>query len=394
MTPPKLRYAAIADDLTGATDVAAAFIRAGFTAAAAITSPPPRSLEVDVIVVSTDSRQDSGVVAQSKVVRAFTHLRRQGYLVCYKKMDSTVQGNIVAEVQALRDAAGLPCALVCPANPEQGRRVRNGVLWVRGRKLADLSELFARQGLGEHATAALPLTPSKVRRALRSVPFVIADAVSWGDLLTLARVGTSEGALLAGSAGMAAALAHVLGGRLGHTPRKGELALGRGQFKRSVLVLCGSSNPVTTRQLQNIAARFGSRSMHLTSQTARALALEIDYKRPAIVQLPIHVVPEEALLRDLDRLSDLFRRGRVGALLLTGGDTARLVCGWLGARAIALEGEVVPGLPWGALIGGMADRTLVCTKPGGFGESDSLSRAASFLGTHSATRPTSASPEK
>ena len=66
-------------------------------------------------------------------------------------------------------------------------------------------------------------------------------------------------------------------------------------------------------------------------------------------------------------------------MLLTGGDTALLVCRWLRVAGIAIQGEIVPGLAWGRIVGGTADGVLVCTKPGGFGDERSLVESVNVL---------------
>ena len=67
------------------------------------------------------------------------------------------------------------------------------------------------------------------------------------------------------------------------------------------------------------------------------------------------------------------------ALVLSGGDTASLVCRALGVRGIQLADEIVPGVPWGYLSGGVFDRALVATKSGGFGAPHALIQVADFF---------------
>ena len=69
----------------------------------------------------------------------------------------------------------------------------------------------------------------------------------------------------------------------------------------------------------------------------------------------------------------------IRGLVLSGGDTALLVCRALGAHGICLKGQIVLGIPWGTLIGGHAHGLPVATKAGGFGAPDALVRAADFL---------------
>jgi uncharacterized protein YgbK (DUF1537 family) len=69
-----------------------------------------------------------------------------------------------------------------------------------------------------------------------------------------------------------------------------------------------------------------------------------------------------------------------GAILVTGGDTAALVCRALSAEAIELEGEILVGLPWGRIVGGPFEGKPIATKSGAFGAPDALLRVAGFFG--------------
>ena len=207
------RYGIIADDLTGATDAAAAFANCGFTVAVALAPRSLRSLDTQVVALSTHSRHDNSAGARRKVRQACARLRDGGWPVLYKKLDSTAQGNIVAEVEAARSAGGFATALVCPANPAQGRTVRGGVLHVRGGDTVNLQERFRVQGLVEFNSVASPISAAKVTRAIEQRHrFILADATSERDLACLAGVvlRSKHRVLLAGSAGLAGELAKLL----------------------------------------------------------------------------------------------------------------------------------------------------------------------------------------
>lgn len=369
----------IADDLTGATDTAAAFAQAGFRAVVVLArrAPPPPA---DVLVLSTDSRHDTPRVARRKAIAACHWLQRQQAPVLYKKMDSTLQGNIVSEVGAIRDTLGFAAALVCPANPAQGRKIRRSHLTVRGKPWGSLLEQFAAQGLREVASVCLPFAARTVDRALLRAPFVLADAASTKHLSTLAAAGLRgfPRVLLAGSAGLAAALANVLAGRF----RSGRFSVRKAtpNAERApsdlaalpALILCGSTNAVTAGQLQALIRKGVARESQLAARSITTVRQTLLEGLSAIVHVPVHRRPEADLLRELRGLGPLLRERRVGRLLATGGDTALLVCGWLKPAAIAVAGEIVPGLAWGWCVGGLAAGLPFCTKPGGFGDATSM----------------------
>ena len=379
------RYGIIADDLTGATDVAAAFANCGFAAAVAFAPRSLRSLDAQVVALSTHSRHDNSADARRKVRQACARLLDGGWPVTYKKLDSTVQGNVVAEVEAARSAGGFTTALVCPANPAQGRSVRGGVLHVRGGDTVNLPERFRVQGLTEFGSVASPISAAKVIRAIgQRHRFILADATSERDLACLAGValGSKHRVLLAGSAGLAGEFGKLLKRRAParrnpndrHPPaRTGE------QAPRNTLIVTGSNNPVTERQLEKLIRKTRTAAFELNRLTPRDAAFALASGRNVIIRVRVHRQPDRLILRQLSALGHLFRARLVGSLLLTGGDTALLVCRCLRPRAIAISGEIIPGLAWGKFIGGRADGLTVCTKPGGFGGEQGIVRAVEFL---------------
>ncbi len=376
----------IADDLTGATDAAVPFARAGFETRVVLQRSGLTRGTHGVLALTTNSRHDPPATARRKVRAACRFLQRQGVALLYKKLDSTVQGNIVAEAETLRDTTGCQTVLFCPSNPSQGRVVRHGVLKVRGKPVTRLAEHLAGQGLRHSVALERPVTPRRVSRLLRSAPpFVIADAENERDLAVLVRgaLEAPQSVLLAGSAGMAALLAKFLG-RSGCISGRESVA-GDTQGLRSErlaappLVFCGSRNGVTQKQLDALTRLTEARRIGLTRRTAKAIREALGAGHPVVVDVPVHLEPEAVLLDRLRSMSDLLEGRRIGSLVVTGGDTALLICRWLRPQAMVLRGELLPGLPWGVLSGGRADGMVVCTKPGGFGTERSLVSALRLL---------------
>jgi D-threonate/D-erythronate kinase len=382
----RCRFGIIADDLTGATDAAVPFAQRGFATAVALRRHDLAGLQAEIVALTTNSRHDPPAVARRKVRAACQLLRRQGVGLLYKKLDSTVQGNIVAEAEAARDTAGFQTVLFCPANPAQGRVVGHGLLKVRGQPFAQLHEHLANQGLRQFSVLDAPVTLPKAAELLRHAPrFVIADAQSEPDLAILvqAALDAPRPVLLAGSAGMAGQLAKLLGpaGRVSRpalVPSNSPIPTDA-DLLGPPLVFCGSNNPVTQRQIAALLRRPGTVDAPLTRRTAKAITAALCSGYPAVVRVPIHLRPDHILLERLALISALLCERRIGSLILTGGDTGLLVCRWLRPQGLVLRGELLPGLPWGTIIGGRADGMVVCTKPGGFGKDDSLVEAVRLL---------------
>src|SRR6188472_4437131 len=113
-----LRVGILADDLTGAADTALQFVRAGWRTDLQLR---PGKSDAQVVAVTADSRNLSAPDAAKAVVAAVGQLRQAGVTHLYKKIDSTLRGQIRAEVLAALNAwAGDAIAVVCPAYPAMG----------------------------------------------------------------------------------------------------------------------------------------------------------------------------------------------------------------------------------------------------------------------------------
>ena len=298
----------VADDLTGACDAGVAFAPAVVALRETVRLAPG-----DALVETTHSRGEDPHVAAARVIELTRRLPPAGLL--YKKIDSMLRGNVRAEIEAMLAASGRHRALVCPAFPEQGRTVVNGVAEPAG---VDLRVL------------------------LDGLPVDIPDAVTPEDLRLIASQARPGLQLLVGSAG----LARAIGGAPPRVARPGLRGPG------AALLCVGSVHPVTLAQLVELDEDEGE-------------CWRIDMASPDPEQLA-------HLRRRVEALSE-------GGLLLCGGDTALLVCRLLGAEGIRLEAEIEPGVPFGRLLGGVGDGLAVVTKSGGFGGHDTLACVARVL---------------
>ena len=222
-----LQVAIIADDLTGAIDTAAPFASAGLSAlvrlgaGGSIAPPCP-----DVLALSTESRHVAPEIAAHRVEDAVRSLRAAAPAIWLKKIDSTLRGNVAAEIFAALRASGRRHLLVAPAAPAQGRTVRAGEVSVHGVALRDTE--FARDGASPAAGlplqrlldspghdldlhvwtsgAPLGLAPGDGRHAY------VADAASDADLDRVAAFALAyrDDILIVGSSGIGAALARRL----------------------------------------------------------------------------------------------------------------------------------------------------------------------------------------
>src|SRR5215203_4679218 len=117
--PSMIQLAIIADDLSSATDCGAQVVRSGLSVVVPLGSYslPTEARATQVISVDTDSRSLSIDRAYAKVRNAAQQLVADGWTHFYKSVDSTLRGNLGAEIEALLDVVKPDCAIIAPAFP-------------------------------------------------------------------------------------------------------------------------------------------------------------------------------------------------------------------------------------------------------------------------------------
>lgn len=354
--------AVIADDLTGALDTGIQFQQRGFTTRVVLPPFPPGSLEhaaAEVVVVDTETRHATGSVAAETVVACAGRLRSAGATRFYKKIDSTLRGPWPEELAALRRTIGVDHAVLCPAFPALGRTVRGAEVYVRDQLLAAEQPAVATLRAGERSVSRGDwddLSPTA------RPPVVLADAETEGDLDAIVAwaMARSLDCILCGSGGLAAAWARA------RRP-DGRPASRMVQPCRRVLVVAGSSNPVTLLQIEAL-----QRHLELSAGNEDIVLLI----RGGTGTRPEDVSTAEALATEAAKLHAV---RPVDGWVLTGGETAYRVLRALGAASIRLECEALPGMPMSTVEGGPAAGCCIVTKAGGFGDPAALVRTVERL---------------
>jgi D-threonate/D-erythronate kinase len=399
----------IADDLTGAADCGIAFTVAGlptFVSFGGTKGAPPSAR---VVALDTDSRALPPATAAERVLAAALAAYRSGSRTLYKKIDSTLRGNVGTEVAAAFRAAvevlGSALVVLSPAFPGTGRTVRDGRVMVNGVPL-ERTEVWQKSGMTGPSELAAMLSLaglaaareglSEVRQGLREAlsstraQAVVCDAETEADLLAIARAGAglSTPVVWVGSAGLARHLPAALGLTAEQRPPEAS-SWPRGP----VLALVGSRSSVAREQARLLAAEPGVESFVLDpgtlaggeadpswSSAASAVDAALGAGRDALVLIDVSGTI------DLDRAPSLAtalgrfaagRAPRIGGLIATGGDIARAALAAMGASGLHLLGEVEPGVPLGLTD---AARPLpVVTKAGAFGSPSALQRSRAAL---------------
>lgn len=382
------RVAIVADDLTGALDAAAPFAARGARTRVVVALEHLEALldawqdaMPDVIAVNTDSRHLTAEQAAERVTRATTLLAHVSPRGWFKKIDSTLRGQVVAECLAMREVTGRHL-LLSPAVPAQGRIVRDAEVLVRGERLA--STVY-----GEDARATPPLGPLDALFAGKGLPMVrshirpgtplpaqdcVADAETDTDLAHLydATLAHADDWLLAGAAGLARAVAQRLFGRL------------RARHKRlldvsSCLYVVGSQSPLAREQVDRLLHSAPSLSISEALGPApqgsrRAAGVVVPGGSPGERHEPETVA--RAIATRVAAIMDEWPPDP-GLLFLTGGEIAMAVLVRLGITFIEVDAEWAPGVAVGLLEADVNRRVM--TKAGGFGEPDLMARLHACL---------------
>jgi 3-dehydrotetronate 4-kinase len=413
----------IADDFTGATDLANMLVRGGMRTIQAIGVPTaPIDQEVDAVVVALKSRTIDPADAVAQSLSALDWLQQAGCPQFYFKycstFDSTPKGNIGPVADALMQALGTDFTIACPAFPEAGRTIFRGYLFV-----AD--QLLSESGMKDHPLTPMtdanlvrvlaPQTGAKVGlirydvlargaagvreeiSALRrqNVGIAIADALGQSDLDCLVEACADLPLLTAGSGvGLAIADYHRRSGRLPHAAVAARLP----QVKGLAAVLSGSCSEATNAQVAHWTRsrpgfRIDPRKLAAGQPVIEeALAWAKEHLRSGPVLIYATSTPPEvkAVQRELgmERAGALVEQALAGIgqdlvgagvkrLIVAGGETAGAVVGALGIRSLRIGPQIDPGVPWTESVD---DKPIaLALKSGNFGAADFFSKALAQL---------------
>lgn len=399
----------VADDLTGAADTAVPFVTRGMPATVSLDGTPGGT---PVVSVDTDTRRATAEQAGAAVRAVVREAREAGARRLYKKVDSTLRGNVGAELAAFADETQGQLCVFAPAFPATGRTTRDGVLLLDGQPLGrtemwrlarqtapeDISGLLSGTGLrtlNVHL-AQVRGDPGRLAAALASArdsgsQVAICDAETEEDLGRLVTAGRTlgDGVVWAGSAGLAAQLAAQLPER---APSAGAGPVTERQPRGRTLVLIGSASERARSQAQHLLDA-GVRSV--TVDAAALLDDDRDVLRSTAEELEVALTKDDVLVTLAD--GDVIGQRRAArqavsalaellatplpladTLVVTGGETARALLLAMGATSFQLLGQIEPGVVQARVEARGRSWTLV-TKAGAFGDAAVLTRALHTL---------------
>jgi 3-dehydrotetronate 4-kinase len=407
---------AIADDLTGATDLALMLARNGMKTVQIIGVPAADTNfgDAEAVVVALKSRTIPAAEAVAMSLAAARALLAGGaeqivFKYC-STFDSTDAGNIGPVAEALLELLDAPIAIACPAFPAAGRSIYQGHLFV-GQVLlsespmkdhpltpmrdANLVRVLQRQAKGKVGLVPLSVVSEgadAVRVALGAAQLsghklMIADAVRDGDLRVLGEA-LSDARLITGGSGIGMGLPDNFRrqGRIGTTPLARRMAAPAGR----AVVLAGSCSAATRAQVK-VAIEAGMPALRIVplevaggTQTAAGVAdwvIRQAGERPALVYSSDEPESVKAVQDQLGRdragtlvedllaeVSVILRSDGFSRFIVAGGETSGAVVAALGASALRIGPEIAPGVPWTRSIG-HPDLALAL-KSGNFGAPD------------------------
>ncbi|ANL69529.1 hypothetical protein AMC82_PD00570 (plasmid) [Rhizobium phaseoli] len=418
----------IADDYTGASDLANTLTKNGLRTVQTVGIPDPSLAlpEVDAVVVSLKIRSVPASEAVTAATEAERWLRQQGaghvlYKIC-STFDSTDAGNIGPVTEALSEAAGGGGVLVTPAFPETGRTVYLGHLFVGGQPLnesplkdhplnpmhdANLVRVLARQSRGAvglidlAAIAAGPAAAKAKFDALRTTgaTMAIADAIFERDLETLGEIAL-ETPVSTGASGLGLGLARALvrSGRISGSATGEDVIRPVGGLSA---IIAGSCSKATLRQLD--IAEQSMPVLRLDPERLLAagpdeIASAISWAGDRISAGPV-VVAASAAPETVSRLQSQYGREASGhvietatsiiaaelvdrgvrRLVVAGGETSGAAVDKLAIPAFLIGPEIAPGVPVLRTVGNRQGDMLLALKSGNFGGEDFFGAALAMM---------------
>ncbi len=402
----------IADDFTGANDTAAQFSKFGFSAITILKLELLQEVikKYDVIAIDTESRSVNPKTAYEKLFNLSKNLKEISNILIYKKVDSTLRGNIIEEIKALYHALNPDLIVFAPAYPKQNRTTINGIHMVNGMPLnktafgknlktpipsSYIPSLFMQIFGDDYKHVFLEdLRSNNLSNFLNEYRVLSFDIENDNDIESLVKKilkNSNERKIIwVGSAGLAEHLAYniIIGDKMG----------------KPILIAIGSVNEITRNQVKNFLNEFNA---HLILINIKDLIENFDIELKRVINETLEAINssldiiittsfdrkqfndyEELMFKmnitNLDLGNMLSKKfGELISLIIkefgwesfkgmfiSGGNTAINIISELGIDSITIKGEIEPGIS----ILKYKEFTIV-TKAGGFGKEDTLIRA-------------------
>ncbi|GGE52981.1 Hrp-dependent type III effector protein [Pullulanibacillus camelliae] len=418
-----MKLAMIADDLTGANDSGVQLARYGIDTSVLFKNEVEALTKHEGIVIDTDSRSLSKEEAYKKVREAAEFLKQGIFDVIYKKVDSTLRGNVGVEINALYDSFQPDVVIIAPAFPKNRRFTKDGHHYLNDKRLNEteialdpktpVKESYIPKLLEEQTGRRIGLINynelngdnqdiiKQIKNHVQNgIHYIVFDAVHEEDLKKLATIGVQSQLKVCwvGSAGLANYLPEAY-----HLKQR-QIESKAFSTENPVMLVVGSVSQVTRTQLDKVLEASALVGLELDSvaivtdaetrqreieriikeatlalENKKDLALYSSGSREDIIKAQevghAHGLDERQVSNAISEAlghvaAALVETFTFNGLVLTGGDTAKQVCNQLNVAGFNLIDEVETGIPLGLAIG--EKQFFAITKAGAFGTDYSL----------------------
>ncbi|MEQ4625536.1 3-oxo-tetronate kinase [Providencia manganoxydans] len=410
-----VKLGVIADDFTGATDIAGFMVQNGWKVVQLLNEPDANTVvpqDVDAIVISLKSRSCPVDEAINASLNACRWLKEQAqcqqiFFKYCSTFDSTEKGNIGPVTDALMKQLNAQQALICPALPINGRTVVHGHLFVNGQLLnesgmqhhpvtpmtdANLMRVMEKQSEGKAGLIALQdiqqgsavIKQRLLTLAEQGASYVVVDSLTMNDLLPIAEV-VKEMPLLTGGSGLGAALANVdTGCEWGAGSQRGAKPSKQG---RKTIILSGSCSVMTNKQVQCYQQIAPAKVLDVgecieNPHYAQQLVTWVQaQKTTGLAPLLYATQPPEILKKIQENYGaeaastavenifgevvKLLQAQGYNTFIIAGGETSGKVVQSLGTEQLSIGAPIAPGVPW---VEDLTSGYWLALKSGNFGQ--------------------------
>ena len=410
----------IADDFTGATDLANMLVKGGLKTVQLLGTPRKSDVvpSVDAVIIALKTRTIPVEEAIEQSLRALNWLKSAGAEKFFFKycstFDSTDDGNIGPVIDALMADLETPFTIACPAFPETGRTIFKGHLFVGDKLLSDspmkdhpltpMKDSNLVSTLSRQTSQKVGLVqykdilggPSEIRKAFdqlqkEDVAIAITDVLNDEHLYFLGEA-VKDFKLITGGSGIALGLPSQFISRNNHQEEKRAHSLP--QVLGKELVLSGSCSEMTLAQVNEFSKRYSTLKLNPIelAESNSALANAVDWVIQAKGEEPILVyasAPPDAVKQAQKKLGRDLASSTVESALakiahaavqngfrrivVAGGETAGAVVSNLGIKGIMIGEQIDPGVPATVSIGDPSIGLVL--KSGNFGSADFFEKA-------------------
>ncbi|MBN2349149.1 MAG: 2-keto-3-deoxygluconate permease [Bacteroidales bacterium] len=413
----------VTDDYTGATDTGVQFSKKQLKSVLITNNKQIGKFitEYDVLVMDTESRSDNKDIAYKKTFEVGKKARAENIKYFYKKLDSTLRGNISAEISGLMDSLDINHAVVVPALPLYGRIIKDGNVYLNEILLAEtemardpktpVKESYIPKIISQQTDKKTGLINykdvqegkqhliQKLQQHIKNgIQIIVIDAQENKDLSLIASAITSlkEKILIAGSSGLA-----------GYLPEYLDIK----KEKKSNLIIAGSVSEVTRKQLEYAESKLAVKLIDIDIE--KLLSGKQNLEKTRIVQIIKESTQngEDIIIRSassketvaksfetgrkygLDGFKvsetialflgeitkDILQKFKINGIMFTGGDTAIKAAQRLNITGTIIQDEILPGVPYGHYIEEQYRNITIVTKAGGFGNEETIVQVLNFL---------------